>query len=171
MGSYKRKHFVYSAKDFVNAAASSSVKTFEISPSDLQLRYQDLNLSNIFSDSEAMAGIKQQHFLEVIGGSTKSCKLSKTEFAKAKPAEDVQGMGVEIGEWVLVEYDGQFYPGEVRAIQDLEYLVRVMIPAGKYWKWPENIDEIYYAQDNIKSKLSAPDVVNSRGHFSFIEMP
>lgn len=75
-----------------------------------------------------------------------------------------------IGDWVLVEYDGQFYPGEVRAIENNEYLVSVMIRAGKHWKWPDNVDEIFYPQEKIIKTLSTPDVVNARGHFSFCEI-
>ena len=44
-GVKKRKQFVH-ATDFVKAATSSNMKIFEISKSDLQLRFKELNLSD-----------------------------------------------------------------------------------------------------------------------------
>ena len=75
-----------------------------------------------------------------------------------------------VGEWVLVEYDGQLYPGEVIAIDNYEFTVNIMVKAGKHWKWPDNIDQIYFPREKLIRKLNAPEVVNVRGHFSFHEL-
>lgn len=142
-----------------------------MSPFDIQLRFKELELDSIFSNSKNITGIKQQRYLEVIDGITKSSKLSKTLFRMSKPSEPSPKLvAATVGEWVLVEYNGEFYPGEVKGIEKFEYLVSVMIRAGKHWKWPQNVDEIYYSQEKVIRKHSAPDVVNAQGHFSFCEI-
>ena len=98
----------------------------------------------IFEQSEAIPHMKQQHFLEVIDGVTLSSRLSKQLFITAKPAEQILKLMATVGEWVLVEYDGQLYPGEVIAIDNYEFTVNIMVKAGKHWKWPDNIDQIYF---------------------------
>ncbi|KAG8176759.1 hypothetical protein JTE90_003390 [Oedothorax gibbosus] len=71
------------------------------------------------------------------------------------------------GEWVLVQYEGKYYPGEVMGKEGDSYCVNVMIPAGKNWRWPQNHFQILYEKENIVKKLGLPLVVNSRNHFCF----
>ena len=69
------------------------------------------------------------------------------------------------GDWVEVDYDGSLYRGEIRKIEGNEYQVSV-IPFGKFWKWPQQKDIIFYQRDKFIQKIS-PIVVNACGHFSF----
>ena len=43
---------------------------------------------------------------------------------------------ISIGDWYIVKYDEQRFPGEVVVVEGEEFLVSVMQRAGKYWKWP-----------------------------------
>ncbi|KAG8184845.1 hypothetical protein JTE90_012093 [Oedothorax gibbosus] len=138
-----------------------------MSKSDIQMINEELHLNDVFSNSEAIEGVKKTHFWEVIEGITKTCKLSKTNYYTLKPKLE---LAIKIGEWVLVQYDGEHYPGEVKAIENNDYSVSVMIKAGRNWKWPSNEDKNFYSNDKIVKKLSAPDVVNARGHYSFNEL-
>lgn len=70
------------------------------------------------------------------------------------------------GDWVEVDYDGSLYHGEIRKIEGNGYQVSVMIPLGKFWKWPQQKDIIFYQRDKFIQKIS-PIVVNAHGHFSF----
>ena len=65
------------------------------------------------------------------------------------------------------DYDGSLYHGEIRKIEGNGYQVSVMIPLGKFWKWPQQEDIIFYQKDKFIQKISSPIVVNARGHFSF----
>lgn len=79
-----------------------------------------------------------------------------------------QSVNVQEGDWCFVLYDGIKYAGEVITVNQTEVEVTVMIPTGKYWKWPEKVDKIFYPKNSIIEKLSPPIVVNSRGpQFSF----
>ena len=42
-----------------------------------------------------------------------------------------------------------------------------MVPAGKYWKWPKERDEIFY-QLSVR-QVKEPTVANSRGCFKLDE--
>ena len=73
-----------------------------------------------------------------------------------------------IGDWYAVEYDGNMYPGEVIAVgQENDYQVSVMERAGKYWKWPNPCDVIFYLREKMSKKLDPPTIANNCGHFNF----
>lgn len=71
------------------------------------------------------------------------------------------------GDWCVVMYDGENYPGEITNVIGQEIQVQVMHRAGNYFKWPCNPDKIYYTQDDILKKIQPPVVVGSRGQFRF----
>ena len=69
-----------------------------------------------------------------------------------------------------MEYDGtgNMYPGEVIAAgQENDYQVSVMERAGKYWKWPNPCDVIFYLREKMSKKLDPPTIANNCGHFNF----
>ena len=45
------------------------------------------------------------------------------------------------------------------------YEVSVAVRAGKYWKWPQQENEILYSRDNVLKALNPPALVNSREHY------
>ena len=78
---------------------------------------------------------------------------------------------VVIGDWVVVTYDGKLYPGRVTTVSEIgNKRVSVMNPAyPSGWKWPDERDEIYYEDENIKKKIQPPIPVNSRNKWTFNE--
>lgn len=73
-----------------------------------------------------------------------------------------------MGDWVVVEYDDNSYPGQVTDIhvQTKEVLVNCMIAAkcpGLY-RWPEfGRDEIWYSPTKVIRKIQAPTPTTNRG--------
>ena len=76
-------------------------------------------------------------------------------------------VSLTVGEWVLVSYDGTNFPGEILKIVGEECEVTVMHQSGKFWKWPQKEDKIFYNQKNIIKRLGQPQVAGSRGQFIF----
>lgn len=77
----------------------------------------------------------------------------------------------KIGDYVLVLYDGKYFPGEVAAIKKKEYFVSAMAKSGrKDWRWPDVKDQIWYNEKDVVEIISPPKNVNSRGVFSVKEM-
>ena len=51
--------------------------------------------------------------------------------------------------WVLVIYEGNCYSGEIKSLKSNECEVLFMHPSGKYQKWPNQEDKIYYLKNNV----------------------
>ena len=76
---------------------------------------------------------------------------------------------IELGQWQQVTYDSEVFPGEVTEVRQNKCRMLVVVPAGKYWKWLKEKDEIYYQLFSFARQVKAPTVANSRGHFKFDE--
>ena len=83
-----------------------------------------------------------------------------------------------IDDWVVVTYENERYPGQVKLIEEditdgrttWETKVSVMVPAGKEtWRWPDVVDAVFYrAKDIIKKLPEGPvPVHSSREIFKF----
>lgn len=77
---------------------------------------------------------------------------------------------IKPGDWVLVMYEGNLYPGQVLSIVDHEYKISAMEKCGQFWRWPERPDEIFYCKEKISKKIQPPEVVNYKGHCQFQDM-
>ena len=173
----RRQHVVYNAAQFVlAAAATSNVRVLEMSQVDIESRYEDLKLSSVFANATTMEGIMRHHFLEVVNGDTVGRQLTNQLEPTIQPQHtnatrlNNDTIEISVGNWFQVEYDGQLYPGEVKDIANNEYLVSVMVRAGKYWKWPAHDDEIYYQRESLIRKIDPPEVINARGYFKFRQL-
>lgn len=77
----------------------------------------------------------------------------------------------DIGDFVIVNYLDDYYPGRVTGLKDGMITVSAMIKAGmNKWKWPKNKDEIEYQYDQIIRKIKTPVEVNKRGFFLVEEL-
>ena len=78
--------------------------------------------------------------------------------------------GINVGEWVVVEYDGKKYPGKVTSKGEAGLQVSVMkpcFPSG--WSWPSQKDEIYYNHNDIIKRIDPPIPKNNRGQWKFAQ--
>jgi hypothetical protein len=73
----------------------------------------------------------------------------------------------QLKDWVLVNYDGEQYPGIVTDSTSADYEVKVMRRSGKNWAWPPHEDCIFYSEKNVVRKICAPTTRGSRGQLSF----
>lgn len=80
-----------------------------------------------------------------------------------------QHLEVAMGDWVIVKYDDDVYPGEVVGIVGQETEVKVMHKSGSFWKWPEVPDILFYKIETVVQKVAAPQVAGSRGQFKFAD--
>ncbi|XP_072025419.1 uncharacterized protein [Amphiura filiformis] len=72
-----------------------------------------------------------------------------------------------IGDWVLAEYKGMYYPGIVKQIVGDETEIDCLEKAGKFWKWPDPADLLWYESHKVVRTLSAPFPISNRGQFKF----
>ena len=83
-------------------------------------------------------------------------------------ANSVTHLDLSIGDWVLVKYDGNRFPGEVTTFgQNNDIKVNVMHKSGPNWKWPKDADHIFYYRTDVVKKIDPPTVAGHRGQFTF----
>lgn len=75
-----------------------------------------------------------------------------------------------VGDYVVVNFEGQMYPGRVTVARPEEYMVNAMARSGKLWKWPAKKDEILYSSNEVLYKINAPQEVKKSGLFEVKEI-
>lgn len=71
-----------------------------------------------------------------------------------------------VGVFVIVTYEGEFFPGVITSIIDygVIYNVEVMVMSGpKHWKWPDRPDKLNYPIGDVVEIISPPILKNNRG--------
>lgn len=79
---------------------------------------------------------------------------------------------IELGSYVIVLYEGEYFPGIVKSIDKQGKEVSTMVLSGPNttFKWPDKDDKLWYANDKIVDKINAPVSINNRGSFKVVEM-
>ncbi|KAK9874449.1 hypothetical protein WA026_002788, partial [Henosepilachna vigintioctopunctata] len=69
------------------------------------------------------------------------------------------------GDFVVVEYEGEYFPGIVIKKVDDNLKVKTMTMSGNFWKWPDKDDILVYDMNEIKCKFESPTLISSRGTY------
>ena len=67
--------------------------------------------------------------------------------------EQQEAMNLMVRHWVIVNYEGEEFPGEVTSIEDSDVEVSVMHRNANVWKWPRPEDKILYSRDKVVHQL------------------
>jgi hypothetical protein len=79
----------------------------------------------------------------------------------------------ENGDFVIVLYQGNFYPGLITKMpreEEAGPTVDCMTLAKKSWMWPDQKDILIYNWADIIKKINPPKRLSKRGHFAVPEM-
>ena len=68
------------------------------------------------------------------------------------------------GDYVLVEYDGQKYPGQIIEKLVSGARVKCMAKMGRSWRWPARPDELTYAWSTVLQKITPPIAISKRSN-------
>ena len=93
-----------------------------------------------------------------------------TDNANDDTERDATRVPAVVGNWIVVLYDNEEYPGEVTGVFDNDVEVNVMHKTGNAWKWPTKQDKILYGKDSIVRRVSPPKAAGHRGQFTFDDM-
>lgn len=81
---------------------------------------------------------------------------------------------LKVGDYVIVDFQGDQYPGVIKNKETNKYFVSVMHSASKYhsskWKWPDHVDELWYEREEIVQKITEPKISNKRGIYDIPEL-
>lgn len=96
--------------------------------------------------------------------------------SEAGDDNDVDGAEVSVIEndlyvddFVIVDFEGELYPGKVIDISDGGLNVSVLHKSGLNWRWPKAVDAIHYSRSEIRKKISEP-LPGKRGIFFVPEL-
>ena len=81
--------------------------------------------------------------------------------------DENESVHLEVGHWVVVDYNRDYFNGEITSITGDDYKVNVMHRSGNYWKWSNKADEIFYKYQKTVEVISPAVAVGSRGQYSF----
>lgn len=74
-------------------------------------------------------------------------------------------------DYVVVEYEGELWPGQIQRTESDGAYVKCMARCGLAWKWPEKEDLIFYPKGNIKFKIEPPKKLSTkRALFQVVEL-
>ena len=170
----QRKAIVTNVDSFVNAASERNICIVNLSISDLQNRAKALGLTKGFESAAPVIGIFSKHCMHFIDGKVKmeiisgDFQVNVTDSVTSNQAE-TSSHHTELGKWWQVTYEVKVFTGEITEVRQNECKVLFMVPAGKYWKWPKERDEIFYQLSSFVRQVKEPIVANSRGCFKLDE--
>ncbi|CAH0381926.1 unnamed protein product [Bemisia tabaci] len=72
--------------------------------------------------------------------------------------------------YVIVCYEGEYFPGLVISKKDNGADVKVMTMSGSDWKWPAKEDKLFYENEDIVRNMEPPVLKNARGLYSVPEI-
>ena len=93
---------------------------------------------------------------KIIGLHQSNESLEKVVFNETFRQIQPMQTAIELGDFVIVDYCGELYPGKVLAVAESSATVTVMYKCGVNYKWPKPADVLPYDMANIKLKISAP---------------
>ena len=103
-------------------------------------------------------------------GSPDDVSISDGSFAD-NDAEEYKKMGVATNQFVIVQYEGQQFPGKVTSVESEGAVVSVLTKCKrKGWKWPQTKDEMLYEWDDIITLHSPAIPLNKRNIFRFPDL-
>lgn len=82
-----------------------------------------------------------------------------------------QPINKQIGAFVVVKYEGKFYPGVIENFDEQGANISAMVKTPKCnWKWLNSKDELFYEWHDIHGGINPPKILNRRGLFGVSEL-
>ena len=75
---------------------------------------------------------------------------------------------ININDWVLVNYFGEFFPGKIPDLNGDTVCVSCLQKAGNYFKYPITTDMHWNPVSDIIATLHEPELKNTRGFYSYL---
>lgn len=83
-------------------------------------------------------------------------------------AEECNNTNFSVGNYVVVNFEGNLFPGKVIEKKVGGYTVSVMERSKKSWKWPSKPDAIFYDAEEVLYSINPPKQISNRGFFQVI---
>ena len=167
------KEVMHSLDDFCKVAKERNEKIQIIKVTLEEITEEAKEFDTIIKDSRPVKDIKKMHYVNVNPDGSISCQLysnqeiHESENNKTDGDNDDGGDNnddswynnkcnelmprekIAVGNYIIVSYEEEYFPGVVTGIENNEAKVLTMQKCRCGWKWPDPNDEIYYTMDNI----------------------
>lgn len=93
-------------------------------------------------------------------------KMASNKKAKCKMSPKITN-----GSYVIVKYEGEYFPGRIENKEaDLYEISTMVLSVGNSFRWPDKTDMIWYRKEDIIEKNCDPLLLNKRGFYKIPEM-
>lgn len=66
-----------------------------------------------------------------------------------------------LNDFVVIQYEEEYFPGTIKDIEtDCCFVITMQMSGINKWKWPREVDAIWYSFDEINEKIKAPEEAN-----------
>lgn len=79
------------------------------------------------------------------------------KYCDLETLSDIEGQSYGLDEFVIVYYEGEYFPGQIKDVRENDD------KTGNEWRWPDQVDKIWYVEGQIVERISPPSTTNSRG--------
>ena len=90
--------------------------------------------------------------------------------ARKEPPSSHAFEDFDIGDFVIIEYEGELFPGVIAIMKKDGAEVSAMQRSGLNWKWPKEKNQIFYVKKEIKRKIKCPKQASKRGAYIVPEL-
>lgn len=144
--------------------------------SDVEISYAESDISyNLEDDQEKepesgkITKTKNQIDCDSIDSDLENLPLS--QIASSKVTKPNKNRKFCIGNFVIIKYEGEYFPGKIESLRKNEYEISTMtLTTGNSFKWPNPPDKIFYKFKEIMNVIKEPICLNKRGFYRIPEM-
>ena len=115
-------------------------------------------------------GVKRT--LQIASDSSDHSDDDDSDLATPIENEVVQIQDIEENKtYVIVRYEGSYFPGLVIKVGKQNIRVKCMCKSGpKYWRWPDRPDTCDYPEENVVAVIGFPQLMDDRGQYLMPEV-
>ena len=194
-----RQAVVNTLDDFSNVAMKKEGKidVIPVSAKVIEASAREMELDSAFTSYKPVKSIKKMHSVSVLANGSIKCKefSSKVEVqGETDPDDEISEISdetddseleewyesackkhappaaVDIGDFVICQYEGELFPGQVTKVYSEGARIKVFQKCAGGWRWPTKPDEIDYLPQDIIQKIPFPEPINNRGTFKIEAM-
>lgn len=145
--------------------------------SDVEISYAESDISYNLDDDEEKEPerekiTKTKNHIDcdsIIDSDLENLPLSK--IAVSETTKPNKNRKFSIGNFVIIKYEGEYFPGKIESLRKNEYEISTMtLTAGNSFKWPNPPDKIFYKLKEIMEVIKEPICLNKRGFYRIPEM-
>ncbi|KAJ8932480.1 hypothetical protein NQ318_001655 [Aromia moschata] len=97
-------------------------------------------------------------------------EMTWAEISESEDGAELNNNGFKLNDYVIVKYDGHYYPGQIKDIHDEQYHISAMLPSGSDWKMACFRGYNVYQKDDVIMTIGIPIAKNKRGAMTVPEM-